>query len=127
MDIVRLVTKKTLCCNCGHVYGAHYFVPGPRTCPAGDCECTKAALAQPEIRPTHHVASYDGKLVPIDYVNDRKREYSIAAMRICDNGFDGYVITPKGEVFEVLRSRRASRKLTGDERDDVLIRLGVAA
>lgn len=75
----------------------------------------------------HHFAAYDGKLVPMDYVitKPEKTQFHLSAMRILDNGFDGFVITPKGELFEVKRGRRLARKIVGSEYALVLLELRI--
>lgn len=73
----------------------------------------------------HHISSYNGKLVVMDYVKDPKMEFHIAAMRILDNGFEGHVITPKGEVFQILKSKRAAIKVHGQEAQDFLTSHGI--
>lgn len=63
----------------------------------------------------HHVAIYN-KIVVMDYVPNPKQEFMIAAYRITDNGFDGHVVTPKGEVFFVPKGNpRKNKKLTSEE------------
>ncbi|HEX3800199.1 MAG TPA: hypothetical protein VH413_16005 [Verrucomicrobiae bacterium] len=57
----------------------------------------------------HHIAEYNGKAVVIDYVVNRKREFSVACMRVRDNisvGATGIVITPKGERFLISRETK---------------------
>ncbi len=81
------------------------------------------------VLPPHHICAYDGKLVLMDYVPEhmKKSEYNLAAMRIIDNGFNGYVITPKGQVFEVLqKSPRKSFKLSPEKGREVLASLGLS-
>ena len=83
----------------------------------------------------HHVAAYNDKLVEMDYIAKRfvglpkkdlwKKEFHFAAMRITDNGFDGYVITPTGEVFQTLRSKKSAIRVKGQEEKDVLSKLGI--
>lgn len=52
----------------------------------------------------HHQAHYNGKTVTIDYC-DSSREFKIACYRITDNGYDGFVLTPKQEVFRITRNK----------------------
>lgn len=74
----------------------------------------------------HHVAVYNGKLVPMDYVPSPKQEFMIAAFRIADNGFEGHVITPKGEVFFIPKGEaRKNRRLPPDEARAFLEKLGI--
>lgn len=59
----------------------------------------------------HHQVHYSGKTVTIDYVTDPKREWSIACMRVQDDAGEGYVLTPKGEVFQLVKGSRSARRV----------------
>ena len=57
-----------------------------------------------------HYAVYNDKEVPMDYINDGKKQFNMACHRITDNGAKiGYVVTPKGKVFEVTASSRRAK------------------
>jgi predicted aspartyl protease len=82
----------------------------------------------------HHLAVYNDKIVEQDisrnYPNlpDRerlKKEFHFAAMRILDNGFEGYVITPKGEVFQILQSKKTAFRVKAEEAKALLDKLGI--
>lgn len=62
-----------------------------------------------------HYALYDGKVIPIDYATP-KDQFRRACQRVHDNATrDGHVVTPKGQVYNISRSFRAARIVTGDE------------
>ena len=62
----------------------------------------------------YHVAVYGDRVVPMDYISDRKREFSAACMRCVDNAWEGSVITPGGVVYSVSRSCRRARPVSGE-------------
>lgn len=69
-------------------------------------------------KPEKHVAVYNGKSVPMDYVSDPKREFNVAAQRVQDNlqaGQKGYVVTPKGETFEISWGKKTAKRLPKQE------------
>ena len=66
----------------------------------------------------HHTAVYNGKEVVIDYVS-AKDEFKRACQRIIDNGANGFVITPKGQRYQVSQSSRMA-KLIKDEDGELL-------
>ncbi len=60
----------------------------------------------------HHIAVYNGKEVTIDYVEDKKREFKVACMRVRDNippGAKGYVVTPSGKKYEISWSSKLAK------------------
>lgn len=59
----------------------------------------------------HHRVAYSGACVTIDYVRTPKMEFHIACMRILDNGANGYVLTPKAEVFAIEQGKRCARRV----------------
>ena len=59
----------------------------------------------------HHRVAYNGACVTIDYVSTAKMEFHIACMRILDNGANGYVLTPKAEIFAVQQGKRSARRV----------------
>lgn len=59
----------------------------------------------------HHRVAYNGACVAIDYVSTPKMEFHIACMRILDNGANGYVLTPKAEIFAVQQGKRSARRV----------------
>lgn len=61
----------------------------------------------------HHVIAYNNKTVVINYVR-KPREFVVACQRIMDNGADGYVLTPKGELFRVMQGSRIARPVKED-------------
>lgn len=67
-----------------------------------------------------HIAIYNGKCVSMAYVGNPKREFRAACQRIIDNGADGYVVTPKREVYTVQRSCRSAKPASNDERNAAL-------
>lgn len=79
---------------------------------------TKAA----ETKPTDtHQVYYNGKVVNMDYIKNPKEQFKYGAQRIADNlgtgGHTenvGYVKTPDGKIYEVSRSSRKAKPLTGD-------------
>lgn len=58
----------------------------------------------------HHTASYNGKVVVMDYVKP-KEEFKYACMRIIDNGANGIVETPSGQRYEVTQCSRKAKLL----------------
>jgi hypothetical protein len=70
-----------------------------------------------------HYAVYNGKAVSMGYISNAKNQFKMAAMRIVDNGAEGFVITPKDKVFKVTQSSRMAKPVTGRERDDALAEL----
>ena len=79
----------------------------------------------------YHVAVYGDRVVPMDYIADRKREFSAACMRCVDNAGEGWVVTPGGAVFSVSRAYRSARRVAGEAAAAVVQRaaevLGVAS
>lgn len=69
----------------------------------------------------HHIVAYNGKTAVIDYCPDATREFSIAAMRIVDNGAEGHVLTPDGRIYFVGKNSRRSIRLHGAEREAALV------
>jgi hypothetical protein len=69
-----------------------------------------------KMKSKHHIAAYNNKAVIMDYISDKKREFSAACMRIVDNAADGYVLTPKGDVYAVVRGKKLAAILCGDEK-----------
>ncbi|CAG9236925.1 hypothetical protein PSP6_700012 [Paraburkholderia tropica] len=63
----------------------------------------------------HHRVAYNGACVTIDYVKSPAMEFNIACMRIQDNGANGYVLTPKREVFAVTHGKRTARRVRDTE------------
>jgi hypothetical protein len=59
----------------------------------------------------HHIISYNNKVVAMDYITDKKREFAAGCMRIIDNGANGYVLTPKGQVYVVEQGKRMARQV----------------
>jgi hypothetical protein len=57
----------------------------------------------------HHIASYNGKNVVMDYIDNPKQEFRYACMRIIDNGANGIVICPDGKRYEVLQSTKTAK------------------
>lgn len=74
----------------------------------------------------HHVAIYSGKTVDVGPTNP-KDDFRYAAMRVADNAGEGYVVTPKNEVFKITKASRRAKPVTGKERDDVLAKVIPAA
>ena len=70
----------------------------------------------------YHVAVYGARVVPMDYIADRKREFSAACVRCVDNAGEGSVITPGGLVYSVSRSYRRARPLSGEAAVEVVKR-----
>jgi hypothetical protein len=66
-----------------------------------------------------HLAIYNGRVVPMDYVSDPKNQFKLAAMRVRDNATEGYVLTPALEVFHISRASKMARRVLGAERDAV--------
>lgn len=61
------------------------------------------------------LAYYDGKVVDMKYVPAGRQRFNLAAMRIVDNGYDGYVleIGRKGaKLFWVGKGSRSSKLVT---------------
>lgn len=62
----------------------------------------------------HHIALYNGREVVIDYVDDPKREFGVAAMRVRDNlatGGEGYVRTPDDKWFLITTTSKMAKKV----------------
>jgi hypothetical protein len=57
----------------------------------------------------HHIAEYNNKQVSMDYIKDPKEQFRFACMRIIDNGFDGIVICPNGDRYEVIKKSRKAK------------------
>ena len=52
-----------------------------------------------------HVAEYNGRTVPIDYV-PAQRQLRVACQRIIDNGASGFVHCPDGRTFQINQTSR---------------------
>lgn len=83
----------------------------------------------------NHLAIYNNKVVVMDYLTSiaklpnkarLKKEFHYAAMRILDNGYDGYVVTPNGEVFQILQSKRTAIRIHSPEAQDILSRFEIS-
>lgn len=59
----------------------------------------------------HHKAIYNGKIVLMDYIRNPKDEFKYACMRIIDNGADGIVICPNGEMYEVTQKSKKAKRI----------------
>ena len=62
--------------------------------------------------------AYNNKIVPIDYVEGKDRQFKIGAMRIQDNlctgGYTdtiGYLKTKDGKIFVVERGKKLAKEL----------------
>lgn len=64
--------------------------------------------------PKHHLAVYNGKAVPMDYITNPKEQFKRAAQRIVDNGASGHVVTPDGKVYAVGGGSKSAKLVTGD-------------
>ena len=62
---------------------------------------------------------YNGKSCDMAYVEDPKKRFKIAAMRIVDNGAEGYV-TDNDKIYFVGKNSRTSKLLSGEARDAAL-------
>ncbi len=68
-----------------------------------------------------HYALYNEKAIPVDYVKDKNKEFNRAAMRIRDNGAEGFVVTPDGKVYQVSQSNKTAKLITDSNvRDSIL-------
>lgn len=68
------------------------------------------------VKTENHQVYYNGKLVDMGYVPNKKEQFSYAGMRVNDNNAkEGYIKTPKGEIFKVSQSNRSAKKLSGLE------------
>lgn len=63
----------------------------------------------------HHIIAYSGKVVVMDYISEKKREFNVACMRIIDNGANGYILTPKGDIYAVEQGKRTARPVKENE------------
>jgi hypothetical protein len=70
----------------------------------------------------NHQVYYNGKVVDMGYITNPKEQFKYASQRISDNlgtGGNteevGYVKTPDGKIFEVSRSNKSAKLLSGDE------------
>ena len=69
---------------------------------------------------THHLVAYNDKLVSMRYIETVKDQFKYAGMRVHDNSApEGFIITPKGEVFRVTRGRRMAIRLDEVESDKI--------
>ena len=71
-------------------------------------------------RAGHHIAVYNGKVVVMDYIANPRDEFKRAAQRIADNGAEGFVITPAGEVFTITRSSRKAKRASAKQSAEVI-------
>ena len=68
------------------------------------------------VKTENHQVYYNGKLVDMGYVPNKKEQFNYAGMRVNDNNAkEGYIKTPKGEIFKVSQSNRSAKKLSGLE------------
>jgi len=66
----------------------------------------------------HHQVAYNDKVVSMDYISDPKNQFKMSGMRVADNlkaGGKGYILTPKGQIYEITRESRKAKLLKGDE------------
>lgn len=68
-------------------------------------------------------ALYDGRVIPMDYIVNPADRFKRAAQRIVDNGFNGYVVDEKRNVFEVTRSRKTAKRCDAATSERVLAEL----
>lgn len=83
------------------------------------------------LEPGQVLAYYNGKVVDMKYVPEGRQRFNLAAMRIVDNGAEGYVleISKKGsKLFFVAKGSRTSKLVTDPAtRDRVLAEIGALA
>ena len=73
--------------------------------------------------PGRTLAFYDGKVVDMKYVPPGRMRFNLAAMRIVDNGHEGYVLEigkKSDKLFFVGKGSRTSKPVT-----DALVRDGI--
>ncbi len=68
---------------------------------------------------SHHIAFYSGGIVRMGYVA-KKDQFRFACLRVKDNAGEGYVITPKGQVYRIEKSSRMAKLVGGGEAKLVL-------
>ena len=72
----------------------------------------------------HHLVIYNGKIVSMSYIENVKDQFKFAGMRVRDNGsWEGFIITPKAEVFLVGTGFRKAIKLSEVEASEVISRI----
>jgi len=54
-------------------------------------------------------ALYDNRVVSMDYIADPKDRFKLAAMRIVDNGFDGFVVDDRRRVYAVTPANKTAK------------------
>lgn len=67
-----------------------------------------------------HFAVYNDKVIPMDYIPDPKQQFRFAGQRIIDNNAEGFVVTPKGEVFSITKGSRRAKPVTGEAKQVAL-------
>ncbi len=81
-----------------------------------------SVLNHPDFK-KHHLVMYHGKIVSMSYIEPVKEQFKFAGMRVHDNGAsEGFIITPKSEVFRVGSNSRKAIRLSENEAVEVLSR-----
>jgi len=90
-------------------------------------EMPQPTTAKPDKGGNHQVY-YNGKVVDMGYILDKKEQSKFGARRIIDNGADyGYIYTPGGVIYKVEQGKRTAKKLSGSEHDIALRQFTVSA
>lgn len=76
---------------------------------------SQAELRTP-IKSKNHQLFYNGKVVDMGYVPNAKEQFKYAGMRVSDNNAsEGFIKTPKGEIFRVSKDSKTAKKLSGSD------------
>lgn len=66
------------------------------------------------------LSCYNGKVVDMKYIQDPKRRFAMACMRIHDNGARRGLVQEGDKIYLVTAGSRKAKLLSGTERDEAL-------